>query len=304
MEILETKIPEVAEHVQEDRAMDATNNRTGKMKDYFRNKNVLITGGSSGIGLALAKQLTELGATVWILGSNLEKLEKAIQVIDPTSTRIFQADVRKLDDIQKVFEYLNSNGIKLDILINSAGVVQPGEFEMQEIDLFHWMMDINYFGTLNSIKTFLPLMDKGSNIVNISSMAAILGIYGYTAYSASKYAVRGFSDAFRSEMKIKGINVSIVFPPDTQTPQLDYDNRFKPKITKELSSTAGIMTAENVAKFIIHGVKDNKYMIIPGMESKFIYWATNFLGNLTYPVMDMLVNSAIKKIKNQETKTG
>lgn len=293
-------LPGHVEIVLGDHAIHATIDGTGIMEDFFRNKNILITGGSSGIGLALAKQFTELGASVWILGSNREKLENAIKVIDPTSSRIFQADVRKMDEIQRVFDFLNSSKTKLDILINSAGVVQPGEFESQEIDLFHWMMDINFFGTINSIKTFLPLMDKGSTIVNISSMAAILGIYGYTAYSASKYAVRGFSDALRSEMKIEGINLSIVFPPDTQTPQLDYDNKFKPAITKELTSTAGAMTAENVAKSIIRGIKSKKYMIIPNLESKFIFWATNFLGSLTYPVVDILINSAIKKIKNQK----
>ena len=272
------------------------------MNDHFHHKNILITGGSSGIGLALAKQLTELGSTVWILGTNREKLENAIKDIDPTSSRIFQADVTIMKELQGVYDYFRSKGIRLDVLINSAGVAQPGEFEEQEIDLFHWMMNINYFGTVNAIKSFLPLMDKGSNIVNISSMAAILGIYGYTAYSASKYAVRGFSDALRSELRIKGISVSIVFPPDTQTPQLDHDNKYKPKITKELSSTAGVMTAENVAKSIILGIKSKKYIIIPGMESKFIYWASNLLGSLTFPVVDMLINSAIKKIKNQQSK--
>jgi 3-dehydrosphinganine reductase len=282
--------------------MDATIKKIQKMNDHFHHKNILITGGSSGIGLALAKQLTELGSTVWILGTNREKLENAIKDIDPTSSRIFQADVTIMKELQGVYDYFRSKGIRLDVLINSAGVAQPGEFEEQEIDLFHWMMNINYFGTVNAIKSFLPLMDKGSNIVNISSMAAILGIYGYTAYSASKYAVRGFSDALRSELRIKGISVSIVFPPDTQTPQLDHDNKYKPKITKELSSTAGVMTAENVAKSIILGIKSKKYIIIPGMESKFIYWASNLLGSLTFPVVDMLINSAIKKIKNQQSK--
>ena len=289
-------------HVLEDHAMDATIKKIQKMNDHFHHKNILITGGSSGIGLALAKQLTELGSTVWILGTNREKLENAIKDIDPTSSRIFQADVTIMKELQGVYDYFRSKGIRLDVLINSAGVAQPGEFEEQEIDLFHWMMNINYFGTVNAIKSFLPLMDKGSNIVNISSMAAILGIYGYTAYSASKYAVRGFSDALRSELRIKGISVSIVFPPDTQTPQLDHDNKYKPKITKELSSTAGVMTAENVAKSIILGIKSKKYIIIPGMESKFIYWASNLLGSLTFPVVDMLINSAIKKIKNQQSK--
>jgi 3-dehydrosphinganine reductase len=270
------------------------------MKDFFQQKNVLITGGSSGIGLALAKQLSELGAKVWILGRDKNKLEEAAKSIGLSSDRIFAVDVTKLDDLQSVSATFAQNHLPLHLLINSAGVTQPGEFESQGLDIFHWMMDVNYFGTLYAVKTFLPLMESGATIVNISSMVAILGIYGYSAYAASKYAVRGFSDSLRSELKLKGMNVSVVFPPDTQTPQLDYDNLYKPKITKELSSTAGIMTAEQVAAVIIKGISRKQYMIIPGMESKLIYSATNLFGKLTYPILDLMVASAIKKIKNQK----
>lgn len=270
-----------------------------KMKKIFLDKNVMVTGGSSGIGFAIAKQLINLGARVWILGRDDKKLIQANNAIGSEELNIISADVTKLDQLEEIAKEFTDKNLKFDLLINSAGVTHPGEFEQIGIDIFHWMMDINYFGTVYMIKSFLSLMKKGSTIVNISSMAAILGVYGYTAYGASKYAVRGFSDTLRSELKPKGINVSIVFPPDTETPQLEYDNRYKPAITKELSSNAGLMTAEKVARSIIEGIKRKQYMIIPGLEGNIIYFATNLFGRLTYPIMDIFVSSAMNKIKNQ-----
>ena len=269
------------------------------MKNYFIDKNIIITGGSSGIGFALAKQYIDLGAKVWILGRDDYKLKQAKLSINSDFLNIIAADVTKPNQLQIAFEQFKDNNISFDYLINSAGVTHPGEFENLDIVIFHWMMDVNYFGTVYMIKTFLPLMKTGSTIVNISSMAAIMGVYGYTAYGASKYAVRGFSDTLRSELKLKGINVSIVYPPDTETPQLEYDNQYKPAITKELSSNAGLLTADKVAKSIINGIKKKQYMIFPGLESNILYIATNVLGKLTYPIMDIMVSTSIKKIKNQ-----
>jgi 3-dehydrosphinganine reductase len=269
------------------------------MEKYFLDKNIIITGGSSGIGFALAQQCINLGANVWILGRDENKLRQAKLSINSDSIYVITADVTKLDQLQKAFEHFKNNNISFDYLVNSAGVTHPGEFEKLDICIFHWMMDVNYFGTVYMIKTFLPLMKTGSTIVNISSMAAILGLYGYTAYGASKYAVRGLSDTLRSELKLEGINVSIVFPPDTETPQLEYDNQYKPAITKELSSNAGLLTASKVAQSIIKGIKRKQYMIFPGLEGNILYFVSNILGGLTYPIMDIFVSAALKKIKRQ-----
>lgn len=271
------------------------------MKNNYIGKNILITGGSSGIGLALAELFSNLGANIWLLARDEAKLIEATQLLhNEKQNNYFIADVTNSDSLQTVYEYFSTKAISIDVLINSAGVAQPGEFEQMDLERFHWMMDINYFGTVNCIKQFLPLMKAGAAIVNISSMAAIIGLYGYTAYSASKYAVRGFSDALRSELKLKDIHLSIVFPPDTKTPQLDYDNLHKPKLTKELSSSAGILSADQVANQIFNGLTRKKYIIIPGLEGKILYLASNILGRLTYPVMDMMVNSATKKIKKSQ----
>ncbi|NPV76005.1 MAG: SDR family oxidoreductase [Anaerolineae bacterium] len=277
--------------------------------DTFSGKLILITGGSSGIGLALAKKFVRAGANVHILAREQEKLRSALDILEANRVAnqqnlgMIAADVSKFDQIQTEINNLcNRTGIP-DYLINSAGVVHPGEFQNLEIEKFHWMMNINFFGTVNAVKAIIPFMIQRSagHIINISSMAGFLGVYGYSAYSASKFAVRGFTDVIRSELKRYHIRVSLVFPPDTQTPQLEYEQKYKPEITKELTATSGLMQPDQVAESIIKGIRKKQYIITPGLEATLFYTIQSISGNLVYKVMDVLVAQAQRKISNQHT---
>ncbi len=268
------------------------------MKFNFKNKNIIITGGSSGIGLALVKDLVNLEANIWIIARDEEKILAAIRQIKEENPKInyFLADVQNFSQIKILADELSQKNLKIDGLINSAGVTHPEEFESIQMDKIRWLMDVNYFGTVNCIMAFLPLMSAGSFIVNISSLAGVIGLYGYSAYSASKFAVRGFSDVLRSELKPKGIYVSIVFPPDTDTPQLAYENKFKPEITKKISGSAtSVLSPQKVSHEIIIGIKKRNYVIIPGIESKILYHLSNLLGPLTYKIMDLMVSRAMRQ---------
>jgi 3-dehydrosphinganine reductase len=158
-------------------------------------------------------------------------------------------------------------------------------------------MEVNFFGTVNVVKAVLPgMMARGSgHIVNISSGAGFIGLFGYAAYGASKYAVRGFSDILRAEMKPHGIHVSVVFPPDTDTPQLAYELPFKPYETKALTGTAKVQSPESVASTVLKGVRRNRYVILPGVDTWLFYHLSNLLGNGVYPVMDMMIADARRK---------
>lgn len=273
------------------------------MKFNFSNKNIIVTGGSSGIGLALVKELIDLGANIWIIARNEEKILDVIHQINVENQRInyFLADVQNFSEIKMLADELSQKNINIDGLINSAGVAEPGEFGTMELEKYRWQMDVNYFGTVHCVMAFLPLMASGSFIVNISSMAGVIGLYGYTAYGASKFAVRGFSDVLRSELKPKNIHVTIVFPPDTDTPQLASENKFKPEITKNISGSATtVLSAQKVSHEIIIGIKNRNYVVIPGAESKVLYHLSNLLGPLTYKIMDLMVSRAMKQTTHKK----
>jgi len=262
----------------------------------------LITGGSSGIGFALAKSLVQEGISLCLLARDEVKLNRAKTELKKLSTQKDQqiltisCDIRDFEDLKKHLEtWVDKIGVP-DLVINSAGVTYPGYFQDLDIDIFHWLMDVNYFGTLHILKILLPKMvERGSGtVVNISSQAGFIGVFGYSGYSASKYAVNGFTDVLRSEMKPQGIHFHIVYPPDTQTPQLEFEKPLKPLETKALTGASSLLTADQVAQSILKGVDLGRYVIIPGFEGKVLYRLANLLGNLTYPIMDWMIRKAQK----------
>lgn len=273
------------------------------MQDFYQDKLALITGGSSGIGFEVSKLLLNLGCSVIIMARNEQKLETAKQKLEsaaaPVSQHVYTCSV-DVADHQAVEaaakKIITSIGIP-NFLFNFAGVARPGYIEDLPLDVFRWTMNIDYHGTVNVVKAFLPafIQRKNGFIINVSSMAGVIGVFGYTAYSGAKFAVRGFSDALRSEMKPKGIHVSIVFPPDTDTPQLSWESQYKPPETAIIAGSDKPLSAEYVAEVIVRDLAKKKYQIIPGAEAKILFWLSTHFGSLVYPVLDFLIRSARKK---------
>lgn len=270
------------------------------MDTLFQNKFALITGGSSGIGLALACQLAALGTNIAITARTTDTLEHARQEIEKHIqpkhfVDAFSSDVSNGEDVREAIRTLiETHGVP-DILINSAGVTRPGEFLKLPDSVFRWNMEVNYFGTLNAIRAVAPgMVARGSGIIaNISSVAGYFNVYGYTAYGASKFAVTGLSEALRMELKPKGIQVSVIMPPDTDTPQLAYETRYKPAITRMISGTINTYTAEETAAEIIKGLRKGKYFIPVGGTTKQLLLVEKVFGRrLFYAIFDRLVRKA------------
>lgn len=275
------------------------------MKNIYQGKLALITGGSSGIGYEIARQLVEFGCSVLLLAREKEKLDKAQKALQAfvlfpnQKVTTVSADVSDYEAMQRIAaETISSAGLP-DYIFNCAGVARPGYVEELPIEVYKWTMDIDYHGTVNVTKAFLPaLINRGSgHIINISSMAGAIGAFGYTAYSGAKFAVRGFTDTLRAELKPKGIHVSLVFPPDTDTPQLTWETQYKPPETAILAGSDKPLRAADVARRILNDVSRNKYAIVPGLNAKLMYWLATHLGGLVYPIMDIMVADATKKAK-------
>jgi len=139
--------------------------------------------------------------------------------------------------------------------------------------------------------------------VNICSIGGVIALPGYTAYAGSKFAMRGFSDSLRAELKLKGIDLSLVFPPDTNTPQLAWESSFRPQELNVISSLDEAIEPEAVARDIIQGMQRKQYMILPGAGNKFWFWVNSLLGTRAFWLLDVIVAWAVRKVQKSAIKS-
>ncbi|HEX7619563.1 MAG TPA: SDR family oxidoreductase [Anaerolineales bacterium] len=274
-----------------------------KQNQYWSKKVVLVTGGSSGIGLAAAKQLAAAGAHVWLTARRRELLEAALKEVEAACRDqsqlcgISPADVSDPEQAAQVVHTVTKAAGAPDVVFNSAGITQPGYVQELSLEIFDRLMRVNYFGTVYVTTAVLPAMlERGSgHIINISSMAGYMGVFGYSAYGATKFAVTGFSEVLRAEMKPHGIRVSVAFPPDTDTPQLAYEEPYKPVETKAISGNAKALSAEKVAGSILRQAEKGHFMIFPGFDSRLFYILSSKLPkSLVYTILDNIAASGKK----------
>lgn len=267
----------------------------------YLNQHAIITGGSSGIGKATAKLLAQQGANLSLIARDRHKLEQAQQEIATVTINsqqkisILTANVANQQEIETAIQQAIAELGTPELLITSAGMAHPGYFTEMPLEVFEQTMAVNYFGSLYSIKAVLPAMEQQQrgNLILISSGAGLIGIYGYTAYCPTKFALRGLAESLRGELKPKGIKVIIVYPPDTDTPQLAAENKIKPPETKLITATAKTWTADAVAQQILQGVTQGSFAIAPGTELTIL----NRFHSLLAPLLDWYFDRIIKQAK-------
>lgn len=268
-------------------------------------QHAIITGGSSGIGKATAKLLAGKGANISIVARDRDKLEAAKAEIAnacllPQQKIIaLSADVADRISVDRAIQTAIEELGSPDLLLTCAGIARPGYFQEIPIEIFERTMAINYFGSLYSIRAVLPAMEKAKkgDIAVVSSGAGLIGIYGYAPYSPSKFALRGLAESLRGELKVLGINISIVYPPDTDTPQLEEENRTKPPETKIITATAKTWSAEAVAREIIQGIEKKTFTIAPGLEMTVLAKFHSLIAPALNSYFDRLVTSTRLKSK-------
>jgi short-subunit dehydrogenase len=265
---------------------------------FYQNKIAFITGGSTGIGLSVAKALAKEGSHVVIFARTVAVLEKAaaeIQqaAIQPTQKiSFYSVDMADNINVRQAFEKAIAEIGVPDILINCVGIAQPDYFEHITFDIFDKTIKTNLYSTWNAVYTLVPYMKKsGGHIVNTSSVAGFIGVFGYTDYCMTKFGIIGFSDALRQELARYNIAVSVLCPPDTDTPGFEAENKNKPKETKEIGGKAKLLHPDEVAQAVLKGIQQKKKMIIPGTEGKLTLLLKRFFPSL----LEWIMNSSIKK---------
>lgn len=268
----------------------------------FREKHAYITGGSMGIGLAVAKRVAALGADVTIFARRREPLERATQAVAAARQRPDQrAAYRELDvgDHARVVEVMADTVAALgppDVLINCAGGARPRRFEDISYEQFADTLRLNLHGTWSTVQALLPhLKARRGCIVNTASLAGLIGVFGYTDYCASKFALVGFSEALRSELKPHGVKVFVLCPPDTDTPGLAAENATKPEETHAISANARVMSAEAVADALLRGMRRRALLIIPGLEGRLGALAKRFAPGVVEWMMDRTIAAVARR---------
>ncbi len=181
----------------------------------------VVTGAGSGIGRALAEQLAAAGSALALADVDEAGLRQTAQSLAKNSALVTThvVDVAKEESVEAFAADVNTRHGRATLLINNAGVALLGDFEEVSLDDFRWLMDINFWGAVYGVKYFLPLLKREprAHVVNLSSVFGIIAPAGQAAYSASKFAVRGFTEALRHELEGSTVGVSCVHPGGIRT---------------------------------------------------------------------------------------
>ncbi len=256
---------------------------------------ILITGASQGIGRALALVAVRRGAKVLAAARNEELLRELADEVRKTGGTLFTvaADVTSPEDRQKMVEAAIGHFGGLDVLINNAGIGATGHLAEASPDRLRKIFEVNVFGLTETTRVFLPILKQGTKpaIVNISSIAGKRGIPGRSEYSASKFAVQGFSEALRAELVKDGIDVIVVNPGLTQTNFSK--NMLEQKARVQLDHLRG-MTPEQVAEATLRALEKGKNEITLTFQGKLLVFFSRFFPRLVDRIIRRKVDNLFK----------
>jgi dehydrogenase/reductase SDR family protein 7B len=265
----------------------------------MKDKVVIITGGSSGIGKALAAEFGARGSKIMITGRNGFNLEKTVKELEERGIMIsgFRGDVRIEDDNRRMAEEAIERYGTIDILINNAGISMRALFEDANVDVIQQVMNTNFFGVVYATKHCLPeiIRNKGS-VIGISSIAGFQGLPGRTGYSASKFALNGFLEALRLELSAKGTNVLTACPGFTSTniriQALTKNGKVQGHSPRD---EASMMSPEECARYIYAAAVKRKRRLVLTTQGKlavlFNKWLPGVADRIVFYMMSKEPNS-------------
>jgi len=236
-----------------------------RKRHTFRDKHVLVTGGSAGIGKALAAELLARGARVTILARTEAKLVEAVAELKSgckgvAAVRYSCANIADGAALEAAISAAEAEFGPVDALICNAGSAAPGLFLEMPVETFATQMDVNYLGTVRTIKAVVEPMvaRKRGHIIVVGSAMSVVGFMGYTSYAPAKHALRGLTDCLRNELVGFNVAVQIAYPPDTETPGFEHENLTKPVETLKMVPV-DIYSAASVAESMLRGAERGLY---------------------------------------------
>ena len=250
----------------------------------FKNKVVLITGASSGIGKESAIEFAKLGANIILVSRSMDKLEQVANELKKFNviTLICQCDVSDKNQVKEMSKIVLEKFNLVDVLVNNAGFAIYGSVSELSIDEIESQMETNYFGMIYCIKNFLPSMleKKSGHIVNVASVAASFGLPGISSYCASKFAMLGFSEGLKHELKNSGVGITVVSPIMVRTNFFEH-----PSFQKIPKFSPTSLSSKTVAKAILKASNSPRLEIIVPSVARIAVWMKNTFPYLINPVL-------------------
>jgi len=256
----------------------------------LKDKVVVITGAGSGIGRALAVEVARRGSLVAVSDVDEAGLAETVELVKAAGASEVRADRLDVADRAAFAAYalaVREHFGRVNVVVNNAGVTMTGDFEEITYDDFEWIMSINFWGVVTGTKEFLPhLIESGDgHVVNISSLFGLVSMPGQSTYNASKYAVRGFTEALREEMLVNGrpVGVTCVHPGGIKTGISRNGRKVASLDAEELDSLfekkLARMEPSRAAEIIVNGVLGDKARVLVGLDAHLIHHAAKLAGS-------------------------
>jgi 3-dehydrosphinganine reductase len=266
----------------------------------WQNTHVLVTGASSGLGLATAELAARRSAHVTLLARDPERLSAARKRVEAARTHDSQrvetrsADVAEREQLFSAIESAEASLGPVEMLFACAGYCTPGRFIELPPATFEEHVRTNLLGVIHAVRAVAPgMVERGhGHIAMVSSMGGLVGVYGYSPYSAAKFGVTGFAEVLRCEMKPHGIGVTLLVPPNIDTPGYAREIEVEPVETKAINGIAKTRTPEAVAGMFVRGVERGHFLVLPGLSNKILYRLEGLWPEAFFAFFDSKVASA------------
>lgn len=267
------------------------------------NANAIVTGASSGLGLALAELLASRGANVALVARDPERLEAAreavlVQRVRPEQRiHAYSCDVSQWPQVAETVERAERELGPTDLLAACAGFCVPGRFTELPIGEFESHLATNLHGVIYAARAVAPgMIARGrGHIAMVGSMGGLVGVYGYSAYSPAKFGVTGFAEVLRCEMKPYGVKVSLLAPPNMATPGYAREVQTEPPETTAINGIAKTEEPRDIARVFLRGIERGRFLILPGVSSKVLYRVEGLWPEVFFALFDSKVAAVRRK---------
>lgn len=261
----------------------------------FRNQGIVITGGSSGLGLELARRLAARGARLTLIARDRARLERAAEELRAIPggaiVRIESVDIRHEAAVDACMQRVADADGRIDMLVNSAGILREGRIESLQLEDFRDVMEINFFGLLIATRAALPhLRASRGRLVNIASMAGLTGVFGYTPYCSSKHALVGLTESLRYELAPMGVTVHLVCPGEFDSPMTDELDASRTPENRAHTQTIPKASVESIAEATLDGIQSDRFVIVPGRTTQLVAYAARHFPALTRALGDRTIS--------------